>query len=196
MSAADFGDVVVFSDARHIRDVARPPALPLARCDCWMGLNIRRLPSHSVAENVDWPDEPSHCAGQRVTNVGSARLGDYCVLVRTEEVVSVSSWGLKSDIGKASAELNLDRADLAFAEAPVEGAVTNYISVMPFPWIDIDDEPGPTSLRGVIERNSIALLSNHERTPLDPPIHRTETSCAAQVFGTSIMLMKHMIQYF
>ena len=40
---------------------------------------------------------------------------------------------------------------------------------MPFLWLDINDEPGPDSLRGVIERNAIALLSNHGRTPLDPP---------------------------
>ena len=53
------------------------------------------------------------------------------------------------------------------AEATVERAVTNYIGAMPFLWMDIDDEPGPASLRGFIERNSIALLSNHERAPLD-----------------------------
>lgn len=39
---------------------------------------------------------------------------------------------------------------------------------MPFLWLDIDDEPGPDSLRGVIERNAIALLSNHERPAVDP----------------------------
>jgi hypothetical protein len=31
-----------------------------------------------------------------------------------------------------------------------------------------NDEPGPTSARGFIERNSIALLSNFGRAPLDP----------------------------
>ena len=40
---------------------------------------------------------------------------------------------------------------------------------MPFLWLEIDDEPGPDTLRGVMERNAIALLSNHGRTPLDPP---------------------------
>jgi hypothetical protein len=37
---------------------------------------------------------------------------------------------------------------------------------MRFLWIDIDDEPGPASIRGFIERNSIALLSNHGRPNL------------------------------
>jgi hypothetical protein len=78
-----------------------------------------------------------------------------------------ASWGIKGEAVKASAALNIDRADLAIAEAPVERAVTNDIRAMPFLWVDIDDEPGPASLRGFIERNSIALLSNHERAPLD-----------------------------
>ncbi|MAM93323.1 MAG: hypothetical protein CMI61_01570 [Parvibaculum sp.] len=39
---------------------------------------------------------------------------------------------------------------------------------MPFLWLAIDDEPGPGSLRGYIERNAIALLSNCAREPLDP----------------------------
>ena len=40
---------------------------------------------------------------------------------------------------------------------------------MPFLWLEIDDEPGPDSLRGYIERNAIALLSNYGKEPLDPP---------------------------
>ena len=42
---------------------------------------------------------------------------------------------------------------------------------MPFLWLGIDDEPGPASLRGYIERNSIALLSNYDQpdSPIDPP---------------------------
>ena len=43
------------------------------------------------------------------------------------------------------------------------------LRAVPVKSLDIDDEPGPDSLRGVIERNAIALLSNHGRTPLDPP---------------------------
>ena len=40
---------------------------------------------------------------------------------------------------------------------------------MPFLWLDVGDEPGPGSLRGHIERNSIALLSNWGKGSLDPP---------------------------
>ena len=80
---------------------------------------------------------------------------------------SCPSWGVKSDAAKACEAVGIDRRTLTTAEAPVEQAVSDYIATMPFLWLDIDDAPSPESLRGVIERNAIALLSNHERTPLD-----------------------------
>jgi hypothetical protein len=36
-------------------------------------------------------------------------------------------------------------------------------------WINIGDEPGPDSMRGWIERNAIALLSNFGKTLIDAP---------------------------
>lgn len=80
-----------------------------------------------------------------------------------------TSWGMKGDIAKASAALGVDRAVLAAGEAPIERAVSRYLSAMPLLWVEIDDQPGPASLRGVIERNAVALLSNWGRAPLDPP---------------------------
>lgn len=38
---------------------------------------------------------------------------------------------------------------------------------MPFLWLAVDDAPGPDSLRAYIERNSVALLSNFGKAPLD-----------------------------
>ena len=43
---------------------------------------------------------------------------------------------------------------------------------MPFLWIELDDDPGPLSVRGTMERNAIALLSNYGRAPLDSPSAR------------------------
>ena len=40
---------------------------------------------------------------------------------------------------------------------------------MPFLWLAVNDAPGPDSQRGYIERNSIALLSNFNGKPIDPP---------------------------
>ncbi len=51
----------------------------------------------------------------------------------------------------------------------MERQVCAVIGDMPFLWLCVDDEPGPDSLRGYIERNAIALLSNYGREPIDPP---------------------------
>jgi hypothetical protein len=50
--------------------------------------------------------------------------------------------------------------DIRNPEQPLERAVSAVIGAMPFLWLDIGDEPGPESMRGYTERNSIALLSN------------------------------------
>ncbi|MBN1304915.1 MAG: hypothetical protein JXA13_10810 [Anaerolineales bacterium] len=57
------------------------------------------------------------------------------------------------------------------AEAPLEREISRLIGRMPFLWLEVNDEPGPNSLRGTIERSSIALLSNYFRksNPIDPP---------------------------
>jgi hypothetical protein len=76
---------------------------------------------------------------------------------------------VKGDIGKAAEMLSLQRAELAADEAPVEAAVSNYLGRLPFLWLPIDDEPGPESLRGFIERNVIALVSGLHEPVIDPP---------------------------
>lgn len=55
------------------------------------------------------------------------------------------------------------------AERTPEAHVSAYICALPFLWLGVDDPPGPHSLRGLIERNAIALLSNYHRPPLDRP---------------------------
>ena len=56
-------------------------------------------------------------------------------------------------------------------EYPLERAVSDHIRAMPFFWLAVGDEPGPDSLRAFIERNAIALLSNHDAQghSIDPP---------------------------
>lgn len=46
------------------------------------------------------------------------------------------------------------------AEYRIEKAVSDHIRKMPFLWLEVDDPAGPNSLRGYIEKNAIALLSN------------------------------------
>jgi hypothetical protein len=54
-------------------------------------------------------------------------------------------------------------------EHALEIRVSETIRAMPFLWVKADDEPGPNSIRKYIERNSIALLSNLNTIPIDPP---------------------------
>ena len=55
------------------------------------------------------------------------------------------------------------------SEYQLEKAVTQYIGLMPFLWLEIDDPPSAQSDRGVIETGAISLLSNYERTAIDAP---------------------------
>jgi len=55
------------------------------------------------------------------------------------------------------------------AEYPLEKAVTQYIGLMPFLWLEIDDPPSTQSDRGVIEIGAISLLSNYQRPTIDAP---------------------------
>jgi hypothetical protein len=65
--------------------------------------------------------------------------------------------------------LGLSRAQVRDGEAALEGIVSKVIRDMPFLWLAIDDNPGPESIRGLVERNSIALLSNAGKPVADPP---------------------------
>lgn len=56
------------------------------------------------------------------------------------------------------------------AEWPAECRVSEHIRPMPFLWLSVPGAPGPGCPRSLIERNSIALLSNSGKTEkLDPP---------------------------
>ena len=59
--------------------------------------------------------------------------------------------------------------DTITAELPMERLVTEAIGRMPFLYLPVDDAARPASLRGVIERNAIALLSNYGKPAIDAP---------------------------
>jgi hypothetical protein len=64
---------------------------------------------------------------------------------------------------------NTASGDIRKNELALEREVSAFIGKMPFLWLAIDDDAGPGSLRGYIERNAIALLSNQGKPPVDPP---------------------------
>jgi hypothetical protein len=53
------------------------------------------------------------------------------------------------------------------AEAACEQKVSEYIGAMTVLWVDVPDEAGPGSVRALIERSAIALLSNRF-SPIEP----------------------------
>ena len=59
--------------------------------------------------------------------------------------------------------------EVRLAEQHIEQLVSGVIGAMPFLWLDVGDDPGAESERGIIERGSIALLSNWWKEPIDPP---------------------------
>ena len=79
------------------------------------------------------------------------------------------SWGVGAAPGAAARKLNVDREAVKREEAGLERRVSGYIGQMPFLWLNIDDLPGPNSLRGLIERNAIALLSGAVEPAADKP---------------------------
>jgi len=77
--------------------------------------------------------------------------------------LSLPSWGVGSSAPPAVRENPTARA----AEAAWERRVSAYLGAMTVLWVDVPDEAGPNSTRALIERNAIALLSNH-LTPIEP----------------------------
>jgi hypothetical protein len=57
---------------------------------------------------------------------------------------------------------------IRLSEYPHEKEVSRIIRDMPFLWLAINDNPSPASVRGHIERNAIALLSNFGKDAVDP----------------------------
>jgi hypothetical protein len=88
-------------------------------------------------------------------------------LLARGDVPPCETWGAKADMAKTADALGIDRSTVAATEAPIEIAVSASLAAMNFVWISINDEPSREGLRGVIERNSIALLSNCHRDQLD-----------------------------
>ena len=60
-------------------------------------------------------------------------------------------------------------AEVRAAERVLEYEVSKTLGAMRFLWLGVDDDAGPGSKRGYIERNAIALLSNFGKAPIDPP---------------------------
>ncbi|MER9456583.1 hypothetical protein [Mesorhizobium sp. M0478] len=106
------------------------------------------------------------------------------------------SWGVKGDPAKAGLAVGIARDELTASELPVEEAVSCYLLKLSFARLSVDDEPGPVSLRGTIERQSIALLTNFERPALDPatPSWLGSASNRPLVVGSGLWNQRHVTE--
>jgi hypothetical protein len=135
------------------------------RTDTGTGSRIVRVGTHALktgARTKLWTRLSQH-RGRAGTGGGNHRGSIFRLIVGAALIAregrDFPTWG---DRGAANPEVrNSERA--------LETEVSKLIRRMPFLWLSVDDEPGEDSRRGYIERNSIALLSNYNKSPLDSP---------------------------
>lgn len=135
------------------------------RSDTGAGPRIVRVGTHALKAGGStslWGRLSTH-RGQLRSSGGNHRGSIFRLIVGTALIArdnhKFPTWG----------EGNSAAKDIRAAEVELERAVGLVICSMPFLWLAIEDEPGPESMRGKIERNSIALLSNFNKPPIDPP---------------------------
>jgi hypothetical protein len=139
------------------------------------GLRVVRIGTHALKADSGttlWKRLSQH-AGQQKSGGGNHRGSIFRLLVgqammNAEGVVIPKSWGIKAHHLAAAEHFGVTAKNVRDDEVGREQEVSRYIKAMPFLFVDVGDEPGEESLRGVIERNSISLLSNHKKEPLDP----------------------------
>ena len=135
------------------------------RTDTGTGLRIVRVGTHALKTGSCtslWTRLSQH-KGQMTTGNGNHRGSIFRLLVGTALIrrrgYDYLTWGVGSTA----------RAEVRAAERRLECEVSQVIGDMPFIWLACDDEAGPESVRGYIERNTIALVSNYDKSPLDAP---------------------------
>lgn len=138
------------------------------RRDTGDGPRVVRVGTHALkagARSSLWGRLSQH-KGSASSGGGNHRGSIFRLIVgaaikRREGSEEPASWGIGSDAGQAAKRLGIARAAVKERELALEREVGVQIGAMPFVYLSVEDPPGPESLRGLIERNSIALLSNY-----------------------------------
>lgn len=131
-------------------------------------LRIVRVGTHAVSANSKstlWGRLKTHLGtrGGGGNHRGSIFRLHVGAALLARDRVAVPTWGVGSS---APPDLHANVPAQA-AEAANERKVSEHIGAMTVLWVDVPDEPGPLSKRALIERNTIALLSNRF-SPIDP----------------------------
>jgi hypothetical protein len=130
------------------------------------GMRVVRIGTHALqsgSKSTLWQRLKAH-RGTDSTGGGNHRGSIFRLLVGTSLTnqhpeLAVSTWDNRKSSDTAARP----------GEHPLEVEVSTIIRAMPLLWLEIDDEPSHSSLRGYIERNSIALLSNFSCPQIDAP---------------------------
>ncbi len=135
------------------------------RSDSGSGPRVVRVGTHALTKGTKttlWGRLSQH-RGVHRTRGGNHRGSVFRLLVGTalmtrDPALTCSTWAVGSSANR----------EIRDTEHDLEVLVSMTIGQMPFLWLGIEDDPGPASLRGYIERNAIALLSNYNKPRLDP----------------------------
>jgi hypothetical protein len=138
------------------------------RSSCSNSSRIVRVGTHAVSANSKstlWQRLRAHLgtragAGNHRGSIFRLHIG-AALLARSQ--VNIPTWGVGSKAPLAVRQSHATRE----VESSWEKKVSEYIGAMPVLWVDVPDEPSPSSIRALIERNTIALLSNRF-SPLEP----------------------------
>ena len=136
---------------------------------------VVRVGTHALQENAKsklWNRLAQHKGTK--SGGGNHRGSIFRLLVgvsirATGKFKEVVSWGTGKSISDAANKCGLLRSQVSESESLLEFAVSQYIRSLPLCWVSINDNSGPNSERAYIEKNSIALLSNYNKNPLNPP---------------------------
>ena len=146
-----------------------------SRTDSGVGGRVVRVGTHALkagSKTTLWNRLSQH-RGVKSSGGGNHRgsifrlIVGQALLARSRQ--DIPTWGVGGSVSDAADRHFIDKEAVKNEEQPIERAVSKVIGAMPLLWLDLDDAPGPDSLRGHIERNTIALLSNYDKTPLDSP---------------------------
>ncbi|MGE0005373.1 MAG: hypothetical protein AB7S92_07255 [Parvibaculaceae bacterium] len=136
------------------------------RSDSGAGSRIVRVGTHALKSGSStklWTRLSQH-RGQNRTGGGNHRGSIFRLIVGTALIARDGDPCASWDDRRSTAG-----AEVRAGEVALEQRVSKTIGAMRFLWLDVNDDPSRDSLRGYIERNSIALLSNFGKEPIDPP---------------------------
>lgn len=136
------------------------------RTETGLGPRIVRVGTHALkagSKTTLWNRLSQHRGA--VQSGGGNHRGSIFRLIVGNALIERDKYNFSSWGGGSSAPREIRNSEL-----PLEQVVSRIIGAMSFLWLPIYDTPGPDSLRGYIERNAIALLSNYNypEEPLDP----------------------------